>query len=172
MFDDAPPSAGEVRALAHQLMSWADHLTAQVRSGPGTGREMTEEERHDLILGLAAAAREARRLRAAIFSVIAIGDPNWDVLLDLFIQEMNGFRTSLDHLALTGDLPAATVYQCVDALAGLELLERTPDRFDSRVQWLSLTVTGRQGLFDLFGQSAEFVRPIGGRIADRERAEV
>ena len=172
MFDDAPPSAGEVRALAHQLMSWADHLTAQVRSGPGTGREMTEEERHDLILGLAAAAREARRLRAAIFSGIAIGDPNWDVLLDLFIQEMNGFRTSLDHLALTGDLPAATVYQCVDALAGLELLERTPDRFDSRVVWLSLSAKGHQGMFDLIEQAAAFVRPVAGQVPERGRAEL
>ena len=167
MYDDAPPSAGEVRALAHQLLSWADHLTAR----PGLGREMSEEDRHDLILSLALAARAGRRLRAEIFFGVPLRNPSWDVMLELFIQEMNGFRTSLDHLALAGDLPAATVYDSVEALAALGLLERTPDRFDDRVSWLSLTVAGRQGMFDLLEKSAEFVRPVAGRLPGAERPE-
>ena len=168
MFDQTPPRAGDVRALAHQLLTWADHLSD--RSDPA--RELTEEDRHDLVLVLAMSLREARRLRAQIFAGVPLGNPNWDVMLDLFIQEMNGFRTSLDHLALTGDLPAPVVYESVDALAQLGLLERTPDRFDTRVFWLSLTVAGRQGMFDLFVKSAEFVRPIAGRMPDRESVEV
>jgi DNA-binding MarR family transcriptional regulator len=172
MFENAPPSAGDVRALAHQLLTWADHLTDRTGAGPEPGREMSEEDRHDLILGLAEAVREGRRLRSAIFTGIPLGNPNWDVMLDLFIQEMNGFRTSLDHLALTGDLPASIVYDSVDALARLGLIDRMADRFDGRVAWLSLTVKGRQGMFDLFEQSSEFVRPIAGRLPDRERVEV
>lgn len=167
MFDDAPPRAGDVRALAHQLLSWADHLSDR----PDPARELTEEGRHDLVLGLATALREAYRVRAAIFPGAPFGNANWDVVLDLFIQEMNGFRTSLDHLALTGDLPAPTVYEAVNTLAKIGLLERMPDRFDDRVVWLSLTVTGRQGVFDLFAQSAEFIRPMIGRTLDREGAE-
>jgi hypothetical protein len=166
MFEDAPPSAGAVRALAHQLLFWADHLTAQ----PDYDSAMSEEDLHDLILRLALATREARRLRAGIFPGTPLGNANWDVMLDLFIQEMNGFRTSLDHLALAGELPAATVYECVDTLANLGLLERTTDRFDNRVAWLSLSVRGRQGLFDLFERSAEYVRPGPGRV--QESAEV
>lgn len=167
MFENAPPSAGEVRALAHQLMSWAEHLS----TGAEPGRELTEEDRHDLTLGLAVALRESRRLRSELFAAVPLHNPNWDVLLDLFIQEMNGFRTSLDHLALTGDLPATTVYESVDVLARAGLIERSPDRFDNRVMWLSLTVTGRQGLFDLFEQSTEFVRPTARLLSMRETAE-
>lgn len=167
MFDTAPPRAGDVRALAHQLLSWADQLSDL----PDPTRELTEEGRHDLVLGLATALREARRLRAEFFPRIPFGNPNWDVMLDLFIQEMNGFRTSLDHLALTGDLPAPTVYESIHELVRLGLIDRTPDRFDNRVMWLSLTVTGRQGMFDLFAQSAEIVRPIAGRLPEREDAE-
>ena len=165
MFEDAPPSAGEVRALAHQLLSWADHLSAV----PQPGRELSEADRHDLILGLALATRGARRLRAEIFPGAPLHNAAWDVLLDLFIQEMNGFRTSLDHMSLAGDLPAATVYEAVEQLAGLGLLERAPDRFDSRVVWLSLSGRGRQGMFDLLEQSTEFVRPARG-TQDREPA--
>jgi hypothetical protein len=63
MCDSAPPRAAEVRALAHQLLSWADHLSDR----PDLTGELTEEGRHDLVLGLATALREARRLRAEIF---------------------------------------------------------------------------------------------------------
>jgi DNA-binding MarR family transcriptional regulator len=166
MFDDAPPRAGDVRALAHQLLSWADHLSER----PDLARQLTEEGRQDAVLGLATALREARRLRAVIFAGISLGNPNWDVMLDLFIQEMNGYRTSLDHLALTGDLPAPTVYDSVDQLDRLGLLERSPDRFDTRVYWLTLTPAGRQGMLDLFTRSAECVQPIAGWTPDRERA--
>ena len=156
MFEEAPPSAGEVRALAHQLLAWANHLTVL----PEPGCELGEEGRHELILGLALATRAARRLRAQIFSGIPLGNAVWDVMLDLFIQEMSGYRTSLDHLAIAGDLPAAAVYEAVELAAGQGLLERTPDRFDNRVVWLSLSVRGRQGMFDLLEQSAELVRPV------------
>jgi DNA-binding MarR family transcriptional regulator len=164
MFDTVPPRAADVRALAHQLLSWADQLSER----PDLISELTEEGRHDLVLGLASALREARRLRAEIFPRIPFSNPNWDVMLDLFIQEMNGFRTSLDHLALTGDLPAPIVYDSVDTLVRLGLVARAADRFDNRVYWLSLTAPGRQGMFDLFTQSAEIVRPIAGRPKERE----
>jgi len=154
MFDDAPPSAGEVRALAHQLLSWAEQLAAQPVPQPMTG-----EERQDYLLALAMVTREGRRMRSEIFPRVPLGNPNWDVLLELFIQEMNGFRTSLDKLALTGDLPAATVYDSVDALDRLGLIERMPDRFDARVFWLSLTVVGRQGMYDLYERTSDILRP-------------
>ena len=167
MSENAPPSAGEVRALANQLMSWADYLP----TGLEPGRALTEADRHDLTLGLAVALRESRRLRMELFGTVQLHNPTWDVLLDLFIQEMNGLRTSLDHLALTGDVPATIVYESVHELARAGLIDRTPDRFDTRVAWLSLTVTGRQGMFDLFEQSAEFVRPTARLLSLRETIE-
>jgi len=133
---------------------------------------MTEEEQHDLCVSLALAVREACRLRAAIFPGVPFGNPVWEVMRDLFIQETKGFRTSLDNLALAGSLPAATVYDAVDTLVGLGLLERTTDRFDGRVVWLSLTVRGRQGMFDLFEQAAEFVRPGPRRISEEPREAI
>src|SRR5690349_12184989 len=126
MFEEAPPSAGAVRALAHQLLSWANHLTAP----PEAGSEMTEEERHELVLRVTLAVRQACRLRAAIFPGAPFGNPVWEVMRELFIQEMNGFRTSLDNLSLAGELPAATVYDAVETLVSLGLVERATDRFE------------------------------------------
>jgi hypothetical protein len=143
-------------------MSWADQLAVRAENDS----EMSEQDRHELVLCLARATREAGRLRSAIFAGDPLGNATWDVMLDLFIQEMNGFRTSLDQLSINGEMLAATVYACVEVLDGIGLLERTPDRFDNRVTWLSLTVRGRQGLFGMFNRLAEIVQPGPGRIAD------
>jgi DNA-binding MarR family transcriptional regulator len=132
---------------------------------------LSDEDLEVHVLRLGVATRVDRRVLAGIFPGAQLSNPTWDVMLDLFIQEMNGFRTSLDHLALTGDLPAATVYESVDALVELGLLERMVDRFDSRVMWLTLSVTGRQGMFDLLERASEFVRPVAGRLAEREGVE-
>lgn len=156
MFDTAPPSAGEVRALAHQLMAWADHLSAR----PEPGRELSEQQRHDLILGLAEAMRGVRERRARIFPGIALRNPNWDIMLDLFIRELSGYRTSLDHLSLAGELPAATVHRAIETLEGAGLAARTPDRFDSWVTWVALSEPGRQAMFELLEETAELVRPL------------
>jgi hypothetical protein len=168
MFEEAPPSAGAVRALAHQLLSWANHLT----TAPEIGAEMTEEERHDLVLRITMAVREACRLRAQIFPGAPFGNPVWEVMRELFIQEMNGFRTSLDNLSLSGELTAATVYDAVETLVSLGLVERTADRFNARTQWLSLSVNGRQGMFDLFSSAADFVLPGPRTIIDQPRAAI
>ena len=159
MYDPAPPSAGEVRALAHQLLSWADHLAAR----PEPGREMSEEDRHDLVLNLAVAAREARFLRSTSLSGAMLGDPRWDVLLDVFIQELRGFSASIDALALSGHWPEDVLAGAVSGLAELGILERAPLPFDTGVDWVSLTAPARRSMFDIFEQAAEFVRPVAGR---------
>ena len=82
-----PPSAGEVRALAHQLLSWADHLSTRLARGR---LELSEEDQHDLLITVAEAMRGTRRVRSRIFPDVPLGNANWAVLLDLFIRELNG----------------------------------------------------------------------------------
>ena len=154
MPDKHIPNAGEIRALANQLMAWADYLVAR----PDAVEPMSEQARHEMILGLAEAMRGTRLLRARIFPDIPLGNPTWDVLLDLFVRELNGYRTSLDHLALAGELPAVSVHQAIDALAGFGLVCRAIDRFDDRVIWLALTERGQHGMFELLQETADLVR--------------
>lgn len=154
MFDDAPPSAGEVRAMAHQLMVWADHMVAR----PAPGRDLSSEQQHDLILAAAHAIRETSVLRSRLFDM-PFANPNWDVLLELFIRDANGYRVTADQLALGGEIPAATVHCCLDVLAARGLIERTPDRFDPNVKWLTLSPVGKQCMVDFMLQTARFFSP-------------
>jgi hypothetical protein len=160
MFDDAPPSAGEVRAMAHQLMAWADYLLTR----PAPGRELSAEEKHELVLAAAHAMRDTGALRARLFDM-PFGNPNWDVMLDLFIRDANGYRVTADQLALGGEVAAATVHCCLDVLAARGLIERTPDRFDSNVKWLSLSPVGKQAMVEFMLQTARFFSPCADKTA-------
>ena len=153
MFDRPPPSAGEVRALAHQLMSWADHLSARQVAA----RELTEEEQHDLMITVAEAMRGTRRERARIFGDIPLGNANWDVLLDLFIRELNGHRTSLAQMVAGDELPAAAVHASIETLVRCGLVDRDAPRPDSQASWLALTPRGKQGMFELLQEIADLV---------------
>jgi DNA-binding MarR family transcriptional regulator len=152
MNDTAPPSAGAVRALAHQLLAWADHLA--------DGHEPEAPDRTKHLLALALELREARRRRMRLFPRVPLGNTTWEVLLDLFIEELHGIPVSLHQLALAGDHPAPSVYDSAEMLERLGLIERKPDPADSTGILVVLTVTARHGLYELFEQSAESVGPI------------
>lgn len=156
MATTASPSPGEIRALAQRLHAWADELAGET-AGP---REMSAEDGQVLALAVAEAMQQVNSLRTLIFDM-PFGNPNWDVMLDLFVREATGRCVTLDHLALEGENLAATVHRCVEVLAARGLIERLPDRFDAHVEWLSLSPTGRQAMTELLLRTASYFRPCG-----------
>lgn len=155
MLENAPPSPGEVRALASQLLAWADQLATRNWTGFDPEAEVGDE----LMLALAVSGREISRRRNQIFAHAALGNPAWDVLLELYVQEARGYRVSLDHLALSGELRAETVYASAEVLIEAGMVERTPDRFDARVAWLSLSPSGKRGISEFLRETSRFVTP-------------
>ena len=156
MPEQAPPTVDEIRALASQLMSWADLLSASPArdDAPPLG-ELTRDQ----LRNVAAAAREVRRQRTVTFPHLRLREPMWDVMLDLFIEQESGHRVSLDHLSLTGEHEAAVVNHAVAVLVTAGLLVRTPDRFDVRVVWLTLSPAGQAGMIEHFTQAAGYLSP-------------
>jgi len=154
MATNAPPSAGEIRALALRLHAWADEIDGE----PGNERDLSNEDEQVLALAVAEAMQQVNSLRTLIFDM-PFGNPNWDVMLDLFVRESTGRRVTLDHLALEGENLAATVHRCVEVLAARGLVVRLPDRFDAHVEWLSLSPAGRQAMTELLLRTARYIRP-------------
>ena len=70
MFEQAPPSAGEVRALANQLLAWADSLAR-----PKHAEALSEDSREEQLIALATASLEARRLRGQAFPELPLNEP-------------------------------------------------------------------------------------------------
>jgi hypothetical protein len=155
MFENAPPSAGEVRALANQLLSWANFLSAR----PMIGREPTREEQLELVLGMAVAARESGRLREKIMPGVELGNPAWQIILELFIQSAGGYRIERERLPLVAYLPSDVVAQTLDRLERAGLVETVSDRAVPAKHWLALSETGERKMIDLLLKSAELVWP-------------
>ena len=156
---NAPPSAGEVRALANQLLSWADHLSAR------TAAEtlLTEGEQRELALGLAEAARDAALLRSRLLPGVVLGNLAWDVILELFIRTEKGFRVPRNGLALEAETPADAIQRSVRTLREQGLVMETRDRFDPCVTWLSLSDEANRGMTALLIETARLVHAgIGG----------
>lgn len=155
--ENAPPTPGELRALAHQLMAWAN----QMASRPAAAYAMPAgEDSRELVLSFAMATREVRRRRAEIFPQLQLREPMWDVLLELFIQQERGHRVTLDHLILTGELEVAVLRHAVTVLVTTGLVDRTIDLFDKRIMWLTLSEAGYDAMIEHFTGAVDFLRPI------------
>ncbi|HEY7806069.1 MAG TPA: hypothetical protein VIC34_02610 [Croceibacterium sp.] len=155
MLENAPPSAGEVRALAQQLLSWADQL-ALARSAQLT---VSDENLEGSVLQLALAGRDIARLRARMFPETDFASSGWDLMLEMFIREAEGQRVSLEQLAADDGSPALTVHRSVNMLIDKQLVARGYKDSASREVWLSLTSTGKQKMAAFLLESARFSRP-------------
>ena len=154
MVKNAPPSAGDVRALAHHLLSWAEHLAA----GPQLNRVLADADRNELVLVLATAARAIARLRTRIFPDVGFANPAWAIMLVIFIREANGYRVSLDQLTAEDDLPQLTAYRSLNLLIDKGLIERSEGKTHNDAVWLSLTLQGKRKMMELLFESAEYAR--------------
>jgi DNA-binding MarR family transcriptional regulator len=150
MIENAPPSAGEVRAFASQLMAWADKLTSMHRPC----HLLADADRHEFVLAQAEAAREAARLRAEMFPEAGFVTPGWRILLEIFVLEAGGHRVLLDHLSERIGLPLLTVLGGVNGLIEKGLVERRAVEGDSRAVQLSMSFTGWQKMTELMLQCA------------------
>ncbi|HWK41662.1 MAG TPA: hypothetical protein VNR60_06985 [Croceibacterium sp.] len=150
MSDTAPPTPGEVRALAHQLLTWAEQLSAL----PPRVAALSDDDRHEFVLSRAETLRREARLRARLFPGVPFGNANWDLALELFVREMAGFRVSLEDLAGDDILPREVIVRCVDSLAELGFVDQVSDRFDSRISWISLSDAGKKSMTRFLLESA------------------
>lgn len=144
------PTAADVRAVAHQLLTWADELAA-----PGP----LESSPRDAIARCAAAVREVLRCRARTFPHLRLHEPLWDVMLDLFIHHEDGSPASLEHLVAQGDAEAAVVRHAVAVLVTTGLVARTADRSDADGAWFALTPAGHAGMVEHFTEVVDCMRP-------------
>lgn len=86
----------------------------------------------------------ARRRRDRAFGAYAdlLGEPVWDMLLDMYIAHCGGRAESVTSVALAGCAPITTGLRWIYALEERRLIERVPDQTDRRRSFLRLTPAG------------------------------
>lgn len=84
-----------------------------------------------------------RRKRERILVDLDLGEPAWDILLDLFVSEGEGRQISVSSVCLDSTVPPTTILRQINALAVAGYLERVRDEHDGRRVFAHLTEFAR-----------------------------
>jgi DNA-binding MarR family transcriptional regulator len=134
-----------LRALSLALEEIAEDDEESAAKAPKTvgSVDALEVERNaDRLAELAAREYRARRSRERYFDRALFGEPAWDILIDLFIQQSSGKTVSVTSAAIASQVPVTTALRHLAALQRAGLVERMRSAVDARVKLLRLTKEG------------------------------
>lgn len=83
--------------------------------------------------------RRARRVRDSFIPGKLFADPAWDILLELFLAELEQQRVPVSSLCLASGVPATTALRWISTLERRGVIERTADPHDGRRYYLALS---------------------------------
>lgn len=89
-----------------------------------------------------------RRLRTQYFQGEMFGEPAFDLLLDLFVQQVSGRQTYTTSAAVASGAPLTTALRQIAMLVDRGLVTREADPVDRRRVLLRLTSEGLQQMWD------------------------
>lgn len=90
----------------------------------------------------AEALYRSRQRRAHFFPQDLLGEPGWDLLLDLFIQRSRGHLISTTSACIASGVPPTTALRWISVLEARGLVTRTKADGDHRVNNIALTGLG------------------------------
>lgn len=82
---------------------------------------------------------KARRLRERYFDGALFAEPAWDMLLDLFEQELRGHRVAVSSACVAAAVPQSTALRWIKVLVEKGLFIRRDDPLDARRVFVELS---------------------------------
>lgn len=137
-----------LRELATSLLHLADSIDQdwqpdQVRSNFPLFSKAARIERTALNLSYVATKEELRaRIREEAVGEDLVGEPAWNMLLELFKQFAGGAKVSTKSLQLIARCPETTALRVIDRLEERGLVSRSRSAVDKRVTFVELTRKG------------------------------
>jgi hypothetical protein len=92
----------------------------------------------------------ARRLREQFFDRGLFEDPAWDMLLDLFVADLERTRVSVSSLCIAAAVAPTTALRWIAKMTEAGVFERQADPFDKRRAFIALSPGARDGMRDYF----------------------
>jgi len=96
-----------------------------------------------------------RRSRLEVIGADLLGEPAWDMLLELYALEIEQRRISVSKLCLASGVPPTTALRWVDKLQESGLVTRKEDPFDARRTWVGLSDDGNRRMREYFDAVAK-----------------
>lgn len=116
----------------------------------------------DLFGLLAEEVYRDRRRRAQHFPQRLLGEPAWDILLDLYVAAGRGEAVSVSNACRAADAPSSTALRWLQHLEQEGLVDRIADPKDGRRHFARLTSRGTERMDAYFGECrADLVEELG-----------
>lgn len=141
-------SARQMRVLGASLLKLADAIDQdwhpeRVKSRFGWLTRSGQIERRALSLAqVAVRLRANAKQRTKHLSQEFLGEPAWEMLLELFIQFAGGATVSTKSLCLASGLADTTALRMLDRLEDAGLIERSHSTVDKRITLVGLSKQG------------------------------
>ncbi|WP_169053538.1 helix-turn-helix domain-containing protein [Alteraurantiacibacter aquimixticola] len=138
----------EMRDLASTLLRLADSLDQdweppQSKSIFRWPNALTRIEKNALNLAMKARLiYDSRRKRRELIPAEYLGEPAWDMLLELFMQYSGGAKVSTSSLCIASDCPQSTALRYIAELEKGGMVKRSSSHHDKRVNFVELTDKG------------------------------
>ena len=136
------------RSPNYKVMAQAMREMAEQLDGSAADPEPCQG--HVKFATLAAAVHGERLRRMRFFPPDLLGEPAWDLLLDLFVALHGNKLRSVKEGCLAANVPEATAMRYIDALVGQGLIVRRRDKLDARRKFLCLTDEGNRRMLEYF----------------------
>lgn len=98
-----------------------------------------------------------RNQRARALPSALLGEPAWDILLDLAAAKLENKRIQITAVGLNEGLPPTTALRWIGLLVDHDLIRRIPDDVDRRRTWLEITPEAMKKVAACFGLDWEAV---------------
>lgn len=141
-FDRIQALLNELERLAGNLPDQAmpEQVTDLLRSLEGESQSQQDER----LAACAAELYRLRRRRERQFGRDLLGEPCWDLMLDLFANAVRGVPVSVTGACVASNVPTTTALRWLAILEERDLVTRYPDPYDRRVVLVRLTDNGME----------------------------
>lgn len=156
--------ARQVADMAQGLAALADRLVVQpaTPSDPGLSES-------DCIAYLEVQFH-IRRLRSRHLPGLALGEPAWDMLLDLAVAHYWRRETSVTSLCIAADVPSTTALRWINSMTKAGLIVRRPCHRDGRRSFLAISLDTYRAMLALVADSIRTEQRVRGRYQRRNAA--
>ncbi len=130
---NAPITSDRLTEVAEQLKRLSDELAAEA------GIDPSDTENGPSLVALAQEVMRARSYRFQFFNADLFREPAWEMMLDLFIHQLQRKEVTVSSLAIASGVPHATALRHIARLEQEDIIRRHPDPADSRRVVLTLS---------------------------------
>lgn len=150
--------AGRLRDMAAQLTEMAETIEKKSPSAFRFTRSRPTDSAYMATPLLVQQAEDEYRLRRTRIPGIQdaiLGEPSWDILLDLFVQQAKGRQVSTTSACIASNAPMTTALRHLNILETHGLIQSSKINHDDRIRVVELSATARKLMTDYLVRRAK-----------------